>query len=378
MQNSEKIFSKKIPNFNKYLSSLNDPRRTNKGNFFYPLNEIVFLTIAAVVSGADTWTMIHQFGETKLSWLRQHFPYKNGIPSHDVLGKFFARVDNKEFSTCFTQWVYSVCSLAQKEVVAIDGKTICNSDNKSTGTQAIHVVSAFAAENGLCLGQEIVKEKSNEITAIPELLKNIDIKECIVTIDAMGCQENITQKIIEQKADYMLMLKGNQKELKEQVEKLFDRTQTTDTDLIVDSGHGRVESRTCQVIDNLQFLDNKEQWPKINSIVRIISERHDKQSGKTTVQHRYYISSLAANAALMNRAVREHWSIENKLHWSLDIFFKEDYSLKKNGNSAKNFNIISKLALALLEKETSRKISKPIKRMTAALDDKYRDKILNL
>ncbi len=173
------------------------------------------------------------------------------------------------------------------------------------------------------------------------------------------------------------MVKNNQRELKCQIEKLFDRTKSIEADIQVDAGHGRVETRSCQVIDNLEFLDGREQWPNLKIIVRILSQRHDKQTGKTSLEQRYYISSMSANAPLMNNAIRKHWSIENKLHWSLDVFFKEDASLKKKGNSAINYNIILKLALALLEKEKSRKLSKPVKRLTAALDDKYREKILN-
>lgn len=376
MHNSETLLQNP-PIFSEYFSSLEDPRRINKGNYFYPLLEIVFLTISAVISGADSWTMVQQFGESKEEWLRKYFPFENGVPSHDVIGKFFARLDHKTFSNCFTNWISSITSFTKGEVVAIDGKTICNSKNNTTGKTAIHMVSAFAAENGLCLGQEVVHEKSNEITAIPKLLDLLEIKGCLVTIDAMGCQKDIAERVIENGADYMLMVKDNQKELKEQVEKLFNRAQPEETDLQVDAGHGRVESRSCQAISNLQFLDDKEQWPGIKTIVRIISERHDKQTGETALQQRYYISSMEANAPLMNRAVRQHWSIENKLHWSLDVFFKEDASLKKKGNSAINFNIILKLALAMLEKEKSKKLSKPVKRLTAALDDNYRDKIIN-
>ena len=365
-----------FPKFDQYFTSLQDPRRTTKGNYFYPLQEILFLSIAAVISGADDWTAISQFGKTKLSWLRTYFPYKNGIPSHDVLGKLFARLDHKEFSKCFTGWVNSISSFTCGEVVAIDGKTICKSNDINNGKAALHVVSAYASEARLCLGQQVVDAKSNEITAIPVLLKVLDIEGCIVTIDAMGCQKEIAKEIIKRKADYLLMVKDNQKELKLQIENLFSRGRTLNTDTQIDNGHGRVESRTCNVINELQFLDEKEKWKGIQSIVQIKSERFNKQTSKASTQTRYYISSLNAEASKINDAIRKHWTVENNLHWSLDVIFKEDASLKKQGNSAVNYNIILKLALALLEKEKSRKLSKPNKRLTAALDDEYRDKIL--
>jgi predicted transposase YbfD/YdcC len=355
---------------------MKDPRRIDKGKFFYPLNEILFLTISAVISGADNWTSICKFGEAKLLWLRKYYPYERGTPSHDVLGELFARLDHSEFSQCFTDWVNSIADHTAGEVIPIDGKTICNSIDHSSRKKALHVVSAYASTNRLCLGQQVVDQKSNEITAIPELLKLLDLKGCIVTIDAMGCQTNIAKEIIKKEADYILMVKGNQKELKEQVEKMFNRGGIAQSDKDVDVGHGRVEIRTCSVIDALTFMDEKERWEGLKTIVRIQSERFNKQTQKNAIEIRYYISSLAADAKKINNAVRKHWSIENNLHWVLDVVFKEDDSLKKKGNSASNYNVILKVALAMINQETSRKLSNPIKRLTAAWNDDYRTKIL--
>ncbi|MCW3789212.1 ISAs1 family transposase [Plebeiibacterium sediminum] len=363
--------------FKSHFSTLTDSRRTNKGNFFYPLQEILFLTISAVISGADNWTMIQEFGNSKLDWLRKFFPFNNGVPSHDVLGKVFARLNHEKFSQCFVNWINILSKHIMGQVVAIDGKTICRSGSKSNFKSAFHVVSAYASESRLCLGQKIVDEKSNEITAIPELLKIFDLKGCIVTIDAMGCQTEIAETILKNKANYLLMVKGNQGNLKEQVEKLFKIGQISSTQTQVDFGHGRIENRACHVITDLQFFDDKENWQGLNSIIRIDAERHDKATDKTSVETRYYISSLNQSAEQFNQIIRQHWTIENNLHWSLDFLFKEDYSLKKKGNSAINYNIILKLALAMLEREKSRKLSKPVKRLTAALDDKYRERILN-
>lgn len=362
--------------FCSYFSGMKDPRRTNKGHHLYPLEEILFLCISAVISGMDDWTSITMFGHLKLPWLRQYLPYKRGIPSHDVLGKVFAALDPVQFSACFRDWVNSIAELTGGEVVAIDGKTICGSDDKGSGKSVLHVVSAYASGNRLCLGQEAVAEKSNEITAIPALLKLLTVKDCIITIDAMGCQKAIAGTIIEKEADYILMVKDNQQELKEQVEKVFTMNPKTEADIVLDFGHGRIEQRTCQAIDNLTFLDDKEDWPGLKSIAKVISERTDKRSGKKSIETRYYISSLAARPKVIGNAIRSHWAIENNLHWTLDMVFKEDNSLKKKGNSALNYNIIAKMALNIIERETESKSSKPQKRKRAALDDEFRSKLL--
>jgi predicted transposase YbfD/YdcC len=367
---------KSHPVFSNFFSSLKDPRRTTKGHHLYPLDEILFLCISSVISGANDWTTISLFGRTKLTWLRQYLPYKNGIPSHDVLGKVFAALDPVEFNHCFTKWVKSISELTNGEVIAIDGKTICGSDDKQTGKSALHVVSAYAAGNRLCLGQEAVNEKSNEITAIPALLKLLSIKDCVVTIDAMGCQKTIADTIIDRGADYVLMVKDNQQELKEQVEKVLSISCKTNSDQQLDIGHGRIEKRDCLVTDELTFMDVKEEWPGLKSVAKITSERTDKQTGKKSIQDRYYISSLPAKAKVINKAIRSHWAVENNLHWVLDVVFKEDGALKKKGNSALNFNIIAKMAIVMIDKEKENKKSKPNKRMLAALDDNYRTKII--
>jgi predicted transposase YbfD/YdcC len=362
--------------FSHYFSGMKDPRRTSKGHHLYPLEEILFLCISAVISGMDDWTSINMFGHLKLPWLRQYLPYERGVPSHDVLGKVFAALDPVQFSECFRDWVNSMAELTGGEVIAIDGKTICGSDDKGSGKSALHVVSAYASGNRLCLGQEAVAEKSNEITAIPALLKLLTVKDCIITIDAMGCQKTIAGIIVEKEADYILMVKDNQQELKEQVEKVFTMNPKTAAGIDLDFGHGRIEKRTCQAIDNLTFLDDKQDWPGLKSIAKVISERTDKRSGNKSIETRYYISSLPARPKVIGNAVRKHWAIENNLHWTLDMVFKEDNSLKKKGNSALNYNIIAKMALTIIERETESKSSKPQKRKRAALDDEFRSKLL--
>jgi len=358
-----------------YFEKMTDPRRINKGNYYHPLNEILFLVISAVISGANGWTSIELFGKTKLDWLRQFFPYEYGIPSHDVLGKLFARLSAKEFTNCFTNWVNSISDLTESEVIAIDGKTIRNSNDDTSSKSAIHLVSAYASENRICLGQEAVHEKSNEITAIPKLLEVLTIKGCIVTIDAMGCQKKIAKDIIGKNADYILMVKDNQKNLRIQIEDTFKTKEIIASDTANDFGHGRIETRTCDIIDDLSLLEKRKDWKNIKSIVRITSQRIIKKTQKESIEQRYYITSLKADATKINNAIRNHWSVENNLHWNLDVVFKEDASLKKKGDSPMNFNIITKIALALIEREKSTKMSKNSKRLRAALDDKYRTKI---
>jgi len=366
------------PVFKKHFTDLPDPRRTDKGNYYYSLNEILFLTIAGIISGMDNWTAICNFGKIKLEWLRNYFPYEYGIPSHDVLGKVFARIEANKFNECFINWVNTLSEITKGEVIAIDGKTIRKSNDKRINKCAFHVVSAYATENRLCLGQECVEQKSNEITAIPKLLELLVVKDCIITIDAMGCQKDIAKKIIQKQADYVLMVKGNQKILQKDIAATF----TTDLPMKAskehDLGHGRIEIRTCMVTEDLTLLSNKDKWKGLKSVVKVESERINKQTGKHSKETRYYISSLAADAKHLNTVVRKHWGIENNLHWVLDVIFKEDQSLKKIGNSALNFNIMTKAALSLIEQETSTKKSKVIKRQSAAMDDKYRAKILRI
>lgn len=344
------------------------------------MTDIFFLVIAAVVSGADDWKHIELFGRSQFEWLQRFGSFKNGIPSHDTLGRFFARLDPEEFSRCFIDWAQQICHLTQGEVIAIDGKRLRGSYDKSSGKAAIHMVSAFATSNNLVLGQTACAEKSNEITAIPELLNLIAIEKSVVTIDAMGCQKDIAKKVIDKKADYILAVKGNQKELFEQVEKVFQITGLDSEDTSIDAGHGRVETRKCSVIKNLEFLDDCEGWKCLKSVVKVTSEVFIKAENKHRTETRYYISSLAKPAIEMNKKIRSHWSVENNLHWMLDVCFREDSSRRRKGYSAQNFNLISKVALRLLSRGESNpnKISKKGKRATAGWNADFREKIMQI
>jgi predicted transposase YbfD/YdcC len=241
---------------------------------------------------------------------------------------------------------------------------------------ALHIVSAFAAHNGLCLAQKATNQKSNEITAIPELLSLLDIEGDIITIDAMGCQKKIASKICGQKADYILAVKGNQLLLEREIEDTVRLSKPADDNTHTDCGHGRIESRRCRVYEDLAYLENAEEWKSLKSLVVIDSERIIKATDEKQKQTRFYISSLSGSAKDFNRWVREHWAIENNLHWTLDVTFREDYSRKRKGNAAHNFNIVLKSVLSLLVKDTSWKASHKRKRLKAALSEEYRNKLL--
>lgn len=342
------------------------------------LLDMIFLVISAVVSGSNNWKEIETFGKSQIKWLRKYVTLKNGIPSHDTLGRVFSILDYEKFSQCFIEWIQTISTLTNGEVIAIDGKRLCGSSDKTLGIKAIHMVSAFASENCLCLGQTTCDEKSNEITAIPVLLEILSIKGCTVTIDAMGCQSKIAEKIIEKEANYILAVKDNQKELHEQVVKMFEIKEPQSVDIDVDSGHGRIETRKCAVVSNLTFFDIDKEWTGLKTVVKIESERFIQVENKKQNETRYYISSLDVNAKTMNSMIRNHWRIENNLHWMLDVNFGEDSSSRRKGDSAKNFNLISKIAMSLIIKEKSEKNSMAIKRYKAALDPDYREMILKI
>jgi predicted transposase YbfD/YdcC len=364
--------------FDENLHLLSDPRRTTKGNFLYPLDEILFLSIAAALSGANTWTAVQKFGKRKLDWLRRFFPYENGTPSHDAISRLFAALGPTAFEEFFAAWISSITKVAEGEVVALDGKTLRSSGGCGR-EHPLHIVSAYATGNRVCLGQMATDEKSNEITAIPQLLDLLAIKACIVTIDAMGCQTEIAGKAIEKGADYVLMAKDNQKTLKEQVAKVLGQCAVSPSKTATfDIGHGRTEQRTCTASEDLCFLDGAEKWKGIRSVAMVESVTCCKQTGKQSTCTRYYISSLPADAAIIAQAVRSHWAVENGLHWSLDVVFNEDKQMKRDGYSAHNFNIISKIALGMLEKDTLNHDSNINKRYEAALDDKYREKLMGI
>ena len=356
-----------------YFSKLKDPRvdRTKE----HLLEDIIFITIAAVICGAETWNDIENYGKLKKEWLGQYLQLPHGIPSHDTFNRFFSSLDPVQLEDSFLEWVRSVSELTAGEVVSIDGKTLRGS--RAAGSKSVvHMVSAWANVNQLSLGQVKVDEKSNEITAIPKLLNVLALKGCIVTIDAMGCQREIASQIISKEADYMLAVKGNQGCLEEDIERSIRYLKPSDQWQEDDFGHGRIENRRCMVYDTLSFIDRKERWVGLKTIVKVESTRYMKSTGKEEKETRFYISSLLPDAQTIGKAIRSHWGIENSLHWTLDVSFGEDKSRKRDGYSAQNFSIINRIALNLLKNEQSKKRSVKGKRLDAGWNNDYLLRIL--
>lgn len=363
----------------KHFETLEDPRTAYL--IEHRLLDIVALTICAVVCGAEGWEDIEAYGRSKLEWLETFLELPNGIPSHDTVSRVFARLEPSKLQECFVNWVKAIAQLSEGEVIAIDGKSVRHSYDKGKGKGAIHMVSAWASENRLALGQVKVADKSNEITAIPQLLDILDLRGCIVTIDAMGAQKEIAKQLTEQGADYVLSLKGNQGNLHEDVQQLFDWASKTDFKDIehevlqtIEKGHGRLEKRRYYLLSNVEHLVNAHQWVGLKRVGMIESERHIE--GKpTTTERRYYLTSLDGGIERFAHASRGHWGIENRLHWSLDVVFHEDDSRIRSDHAPENMTLIRKIALNLLTKESS-KGSKKRKRLKAGWDNDFLIEVL--
>lgn len=359
-----------------HFESLPDPRVERCK--LHDLQEIIFMSICAVICGADDYVAIEQFAKGKEDWLRQFLKLENGIPSHDTFGRVFAALDSAAFADRFLSWVRSIAKLTEHEVVAIDGKTLRRS-HQSDGSP-LHVVSAFASANGLVLGQQKVDDHSNEITAIPRLLELLALKGCIVTIDAMGTQRTIAEQIVDQEADYVLALKGNQGLFFQEVQQFFDSPKRREAarcaaQETIDGDHGRIEIRRCVAAELEQAkLFEIEEWKGLRSIAMIECERHVGQ--KRSYEKRYYISSLAPDAALILEAARTHWCIENQLHWVLDVAFCEDQARMRVDHAAENMAIVRKMAINALKKEATLQIGIANKRLRAGWDETYLAKVL--
>lgn len=340
------------------------------------LSDIIILSVIAVICGAESWDSIEAFGKSKEPFLRTFLRLANGIPSHDTINRVFSNLRPALFEQMFTKWVQGIKDEAIKtELISIDGKSIRGSKDSFHGRSPIHMVSAWANDNQMVLGQLKVEEKSNEITAIPRLLELLDIEGNIITIDAMGTQTAIAEKIIDNGADYILSVKGNQQELLDQITGRFNKQRPCSTDVTTEKGHGRIETRQCDVITQLDFIDDRELWAGIKSIVRITASREAGQ--KLTSETRYYITSLNEGAVRLGSLIRGHWGIENRLHWSLDMIFNEDRQRKRAKNAANNFSFIRKIALNTLKKDNS-KGSLVTKRLRAGWDDKFLLDLFNL
>jgi len=365
----------------RHLEGVEDPR-DNRGKE-HILLDIIVIAICAVISGAESWEDIAIFGRSKQEWLGTFLKLPNGIPCDDTFARVFGRLNPQQMQNSFISWVKSVNQELKGEVVALDGKTLRHSYDRGAEKGAIHMVSAWASANRLVLGQRKVEDKSNEITAIPELLKLLEIKGCIVTIDAMGCQKEIASQIRQQEGDYVLALKGNQGGLLEDVQWLFEQAINTnfvdvahDFSQSIDKGHGRLEIRRCWTLSNLEYLVQKPLWSGFQTVAMVQTER--KINGKVSTENRYYISSLPGDATVIAHAVRTHWSIENSLHWVLDVCFHEDASRIRKDNSPENMATLRHFALNLISRDKSSKSSMRAKRKQAAWDMAYLNHLLSL
>lgn len=362
-----------------HFEKLDDPRRPNVRHI---LSEMITIAICAIICGADSYTQFAEFGKSKEVWFRSFMQLPHGIPSHDTFGRVFSLINPVHFQDLFRQWVIQAFPRAKQEVIAIDGKTLRRSHDRSNGKNPIHMVSAWASKLGIVLGQIKTDEKSNEITAIPELIKTIDIEAAIVTIDAMGCQKKIAGNIVESKADYILALKENHPDLLDDIKLFFDEqiqiqnNPAIDCFETIEGDHGRIETRRYYICSTIDWLASAHMWAKLNSIAMVQRQR---QIGDTiSHENAYYLSSIANQPKKIATAIRGHWRIENSLHWQLDVSFDEDHCRIRKGHAAENLAVLRHIALNLLKQEKSLKGGIKTKRLKAAWDDRYRAKVLSL
>jgi len=368
-----------------YLKDVPDPRveRTRE----HQLIDILVIGVCCLISGGEGFNDMESFGKAKYEWFSQFLELPKGIPSHDTFNRVFSAIDPKPFIKCFISWTDTLRSQFSKEIIAMDGKALRRAGNNDT--PMTYIVSAWAAENGLTLGQVKVEDKSNEITAIPELLNLLDLKGCIVTIDAMGCQKKIAKEIIESDADYVLALKGNQGNAHKEIQDYFDlivptpyMEQSTSSDQIdffktVDNDHGRVETRRYWTSNDLDWFEDKNKWNGLTCIAMVESVR--EIGNEYSCERRYFLVSMDCDAKLFAKACRGHWGVENPLHWTLDVTFREDNSRARTGNAAENLAALRRLALNMLKKEPSQKsLSVRGKRLKAGWDNNYLGKVLGI
>lgn len=366
-------------NLIEHFSGIKDPRidRTK----LHKLIDIIVLAICAILCGAEDWEEIELICNEKIDWFKKFLELPNGIPSHDTFARVFARISPIEFEDCFVSWISSVIQLTAGQLIAIDGKKLRRSYDRQSDKAAIHMVSAWAVENNLVLGQVKVDDKSNEITAIPQLLDILDIKGCIISIDAMGCQKSIAQKILDKEADYIFGLKGNQESTQEAVKEFFDLTNEKALSgkyETVEKGHGRIETREYSVADASHLLEKQDEWPGLKSIIAVKAVIEHLLDKKISEETRYFLSSIAPDNKQVVEAVRGHWGIETGLHWTLDVQMSEDLSRIRKDNAAENFSRLRRIALNLLKSEKNTKMSLRKKQMKCVMSYEYLAKVLNI
>ena len=373
-----------------HLAPVPDPRVNRRKD--HDLVDILVIAICTFLCGGETFNDMEDFGKAKYDWFKTFLGLRNGIPSHDTFNRVFAAVDPKEFRDCFLRWTQSLRQAVAQEVVALDGKALRRALNEGQSVQ--YIVSAWAESNGLVLGQWKVADKSNEITAIPELLRVLELSDCIVTIDAMGCQKKIAKEIVEADADYVLALKGNQETVHEEVKKFLDAAlaeqqaarppgarlsgpaATLTSWETVEKDHGRLETRRYYQSDYLGWFADRGKWEKLRSVGMVESIR--ELNGQSTMERRYYLSSLALGVNTFARAVRSHWGVENKVHWVMDVCFREDQSRARAGYAAENLATLRRLALNLLKNEKTKKRGIKGKQLNAGWDHAYLLRLLGI
>ena len=348
----------------------------------HSLGDILAVAICAIICGADGWTQVAKFGRCKIEWFRTFLDLPNGIPSHDTFGRVFAALDPVHFERCFMKWIADLAVASAGRLIAIDGKTIRRSLDAANARAAVHMVNAWCAANQMVLGQLATDAKSNEITAIPELMKLLDLQDAVVTIDAAGCQKKIAEQIVEQGGHYLLQLKGNQVSLHDETVMLFDQCLTDDcrgirysTARTIDKGHGRIEERRLWATSEVNWFAEKGKWKNLRSLIRVQAKR--TVGDETSTEYRYYITDLPAdNASKLLTYIRGHWGIENTLHWSLDINFREDERRIRKGHAAENFARLSRIALNLLKAEKTNDGGIKTKRLCCGWDHDYLLRVL--
>ncbi|MEI9892435.1 MAG: ISAs1 family transposase [Chthoniobacter sp.] len=357
-----------------YLSIIADPRvdRTKE----HSLHDLLIIAVLAMLCGAESFVDFADFGRAQESWLRTFLPLPNGIPSHDTFGRVFALLDPEQFAACFSSWTQSLRQSLAQEIVAVDGKTVRRSHDRARGRPAIHLVSAWASENGLVLGQIKIEEKSNEITAIPALLRALELRGCIVTIDAMGTQKAIAKEIVEADAQYVLALKGNHEKVHAEVREFFADARARQFPGVthafletVEKDHGRLETRRYWITEQIGWFADRALWAGLRSFGMVESLR--EIDGQMTAEIRFYLGSIPADAQTFARAVRGHWGIENQLHWSLDVAFGEDQCRVRVGHAAENLARLRHIALNILKADTTKKRGLKGKQKNAAWDHSY-------
>lgn len=365
------------------FSDIADPRKSNATRHIF--QEILFIAITSIIAGAEGFVDMEEFAKSKKTWLKSFLKLPKGIPSHDAFGDVFALLDPEQFNMAFVEWTQSLRNTVTREVVAVDGKSMRRSHDKNKGKSMVHTVSAWACENRLVLGQIATEEKSNEITAIPKLLKMLHLKDCVVTIDAMGTQKEIASTIIAQRADYILSLKRNHETFYDEVKELMEDTETLlllkkegaklECYIDEDRDHGRVEKRTCVVLQKTDWYREDWQWEGLKTLIMVERHRKESKDSEFTTERHFYISSLEADAEEISTMIRNHWGVENSLHWILDVNYKEDQCRIRTGHAASNVSTLRKWSLNLF-KQAPGNSSLRSKQKKAAWDHEYMLKVL--